>query len=121
MPKLLLNLRHVPEDEAEEIEALLDEHRISHYRTPASIWGISSGGIWIKDADDWPRARSLMTVYQAERAQRARAEWQAAQREGRAGSLWTVFREEPGKVVLILLAIVALIGISTVPFVLLSR
>jgi hypothetical protein len=121
MPKLLLNLRHVPEDEAEEVAALLDANAIEHYRTPPSNWGISAGGIWLADPADHPRARRLMDAYQAERAERARAEWQAAQREGRAGSLWSALRAEPGRVLLILFAILALVGLSTVPFVLLSR
>ena len=31
MPYQLLNLRHVPEDEAEEVRALLDAEAISYY------------------------------------------------------------------------------------------
>ncbi len=49
MSKLLMNLRHVPEDEADEVRALLDEHAIAYYETKPSRWGISSGGIWIAD------------------------------------------------------------------------
>jgi hypothetical protein len=118
MPKLLLNMRHVPEDEAEEVGEMLDAHGIEHYRTPASIWGISSGGIWLANADDHPRARQLMDVYQAERLQRARAARDQAQRDGTAETLWTSLRADPVKGVLVLLAIVVLVGISTIPFLL---
>ena len=45
MPKLLLSPRGVPEDEAEEIDALLSEHGIDHYLVPPGNWGISGGGM----------------------------------------------------------------------------
>ena len=43
MTTLLLNLRQVPDDEAEEVRALLNEHRIAFYETTPSLWGISPG------------------------------------------------------------------------------
>jgi hypothetical protein len=33
MAKLLLNLRNVPDDEADDVRALLDEHDIAYYET----------------------------------------------------------------------------------------
>lgn len=97
MPKLLLNLRHVPEDEASEVLALMDAHRIEVYQTPPGPFGITAGGIWLKREDDHPRARELMDVYQAERASKARADYAQARREGRAETLWQRIREQPLK------------------------
>ena len=47
MATLLLNLRHVPEDEADDVRALLDANGIAWYETQPSRWGISGGGIWL--------------------------------------------------------------------------
>ena len=49
MAKLLLNLRNVPEDEADEVRAWLKENSLAFYETQPSPWGISGGGIWIED------------------------------------------------------------------------
>ena len=50
MAKLLLNLRHVPQDEADEVRELLSTNGIDYYETRPSLWGISAGGIWLHDA-----------------------------------------------------------------------
>jgi hypothetical protein len=121
MAKLLLSMWQVPEDEAGEVESMLDAAGIANYRTPASRWGLGSGGIWVKDDADLVQARALMAAYQAERGQRARAEQEAARREGRADTLWTVFRAQPLKVLLVLLGIGAVIGLGVVPFLLMMR
>jgi hypothetical protein len=73
MAKLLLNLRHVPEDETDEIRALLEEHGIGYYETEPNRWGISAGAIWIKDDSRYADAMALMAAYQQERSARARA------------------------------------------------
>lgn len=95
MPRLLLNLRNVPEDESEEVLELMERHRIECYQTPPGPLGITAGGIWLKERDDFPRARELMDEYQAERARRVRAEYEEAAREGRVETLWTVIRRRP--------------------------
>jgi hypothetical protein len=72
MAKLLVNLRHVPDDEAEEICALLERHGIDFYETPPGRWGISGGGIWLRDDDQLDQAKRLLEAYQQERAARPR-------------------------------------------------
>ena len=44
-----MNLRHVPDDEADEIRTLFEAHGIRYYETPPSRWGISMGGFWTHD------------------------------------------------------------------------
>ena len=114
MSKLLLNLRYVLDDEIEDVRAMLGENRIGFYETQPSRWGISHGGIWIRD-DDLPRAKQLMAGYQAERQARVRAENAAARRDGTAEPFMDVLRAQPRRV----LAIVLLLGLVALPAVLL--
>ena len=60
MPVLLLNLRDVPADEAEEVRALLDAEGIEWYETKPSLWGVSAGGLWLSDPDQQEQARALL-------------------------------------------------------------
>ena len=83
MAKLLLNLRNVGDDESREVGELLDRNDIGWYRTEASPWGISHGGIWLRENADHPRAKALMATYHAERSRRVRGEREAAAREQR--------------------------------------
>jgi len=119
MSKLLLNLRNVPDDEADDVRAMLDAAGIAFYETPPSMWGISAGGIYVAQDADIAQAKRLMAQYQAQRQVRARAEHEAALRDGTAETFWTVLRTEPVRVVLTLLAIVFLIALVALPAVLL--
>lgn len=119
MSKLLLNLRHVPEDEADDVRAMLDAHRIGFYETPPSMWGLSAGGIYVKDDADIGQAKDLMAGYQQQRRTRVRAEYEAARRDGTAETFWTVLRAEPGRVALTVLAIAFLLGLVALPVILL--
>ena len=115
----LLNLRNVPDDEADDVRAMLDAARIAFYETPPSIWGISAGGIYVKENADVAEAKRLMADYQAQRRSRVRAEREAAVRDGNAETFWTVLRAEPLRVVLTVIAIVFLLGLVALPMFLL--
>lgn len=121
MAKLLLNLRNVPEDEAEDVRAFLREARIEHYETRPSPFGISAGGIWVREDDDVPRARQLMARYQRERATRVRSERLRAEREGTAETFADVARAQPLRVALTVLAILVLVALMALPAVLIGR
>ncbi len=121
MSKLLLNLRHVLEDEIEDVRAMLAAARIEFYETQPNRWGISHGGIWITDDADVAEAKRLMADYQQLRRTRVRAEYQAAQRDGSAETFWDVVRREPGRVLLTLVAIVFLLGLVALPVILLRQ
>ncbi|MDN5848716.1 MAG: DUF6164 family protein, partial [Nitrococcus sp.] len=60
MSIILLNLRGVPEDEAEEIRDLLTEHGVAFYETLPSRWGISMGAIWLRDEHQREEAKQLI-------------------------------------------------------------
>lgn len=112
MPTQLLNLRHVPDEEADEVRALLDRNGIVHYETRPSRWGISAGAIWVADPVQADRARGLMVGYQAERGARVRAEYEAARAAGQADTLWHSLRRAPLRVVGMLAGALALVALS---------
>lgn len=119
MAKLLMNLRNVPDDEANDVRAMLDAQGIAYYETRPSIWGISAGGIWITEDDAFADARRAMDEYQRQRAQRARAEYAAAKRAGTAATFITLLRAEPARVVMSVLGILFALALVTLPFFLL--
>ena len=119
MAKLLLDLRNVPDDEADDVRALLDAARIAFHETPPSMWGISAGGIYVTENADVAEARRLMADYQAQRSARVRAEREAAVRDGTEETFWSMLRAEPVRVVLTIIAIVFLLALMGLPIVLL--
>ena len=121
MAKLLLNLRGVPDDEADDIRALLAAHEIAFYETPPSRFGISAGGIWIRERAHVAVAERLLAEYQAERRARAQAEYRAALEAGVAPTLWASIRDDPLRALAAMLGIAFVIGVLALPFVLLAR
>ena len=121
MSKLLMNLRHVPDDEVDDVRRFLDSGGIGYYETPPSLWGISAGGIWIRDDGDVAHAKRLMAEYQRERRERAAAERADAERNGTAETFADVLRAQPLRVALTALAIALLLALMTLPALLLRR
>jgi len=116
MPVQVFKLRNVPDDEAAEVRALLEEHGIDFYETDPGNWGISAGGLWLRDESRFDEARALIDEYQARRQQRVRAEYERLKREGRQRSLADLIRDNPLRFILYLAGIVALLYISIKPF-----
>lgn len=119
MAKLLLNLRDVPDDERDDVRDLLKSNDIRFHETPPSRWGFSAGGIWVSEDAQFPQARRLMDDYQQARARRAREAWQEARHEGRAPTFMHLLREDPLRVLMVLLGIAFLLGLTALPFLLL--
>ena len=119
MAKLLFHLRNVPDDEADDVRAMLDTHRIAYYETPPSMWGVSAGGIFVKENADIAEAKRLMADYQQQRGERARAEHAAAVRDGTAETFWSQLRAEPARVLLSVLGILLALALVALPVVLL--
>ncbi|MBO9716829.1 MAG: hypothetical protein J7507_08450 [Pseudoxanthomonas sp.] len=105
MAKLLFNLRNVPEDEADEVRQLLTTHGVDWYETRPGPWGISNGGLWLRDAAAYPGARRLLDSYQDSRREQARED---VRQHGREGFL-DLLRRRPGYVLPRLAAIVAIL------------
>lgn len=116
MPHHLMNLRHVPDDEADEIRALFEAHNVSYYETPPSFWGISMGGFWAHDEAEAQRAKALLADYQVRRQSSQREAWEESQRQGRGAGIWHQFLRKPVTVIAALVALVFILGISLAPF-----
>ncbi len=119
MSRLLMNLRNVPDDEADDVRAMLDAQRIAFYETRPSIWGVSAGGIWVTEDEAFADARRAMDTYQQQRSARARAEYAAAKQAGTADTFMTMLRAEPARVVLSILGMLLVLGLAALPFIVL--
>ena len=95
MSKLLFKLRGVPDDEADEIRALLTEKQIEYYETSAGNWGISLPALWLPDDSRYPEAKELLDAYQTARTQRVRAEHARLKQAGKQKTLKDSFLENP--------------------------
>ena len=119
MSKLLLNLRNVPDDEADDVRAMLDAKRIAFYETTPSPWGISAGGIWVTEDADFAEAKRAFDDYEQQRSARVRAEYAAAKRAGTAETFFSMLRADPLRVVMTLLGILLALGLVALPVILL--
>ncbi len=119
MSRLLLNLRNVPDDEADDVRAVLDTQRIAFYETARSPWGISSGGIWVTEDAAFADAKRALDDYERQRSARVRAEYAAAKRAGTAETFVSVLRADPLRVVMTLLGILLALGLVALPVILL--
>ena len=117
MTNHLMNLRHVPDDEADEIRELFETHNVSYYETPPSRWGISMGGFWVHDNEEAQRARELLQTYQKERLQRQRDAYEEDLAAGRVGGFWHRLRHKPVTTLAACLAIVVILALTIAPFV----
>ncbi|MEY6433358.1 DUF6164 family protein [Thioalkalicoccus limnaeus] len=116
MTKLLMNLRYVTDEEAQEVRELLERHQIAYYETPPNRWGITVGGIWLEDRRQFPAARRLLDAYQAERGARVRAEHEAARARGELDTLAQRIRREPARVLFYFAAVAAIAALMILPF-----
>lgn len=93
--KILFRLSGVPDDEADDVRKLLMDNYIEFYETSAGNWGISMPAIWLKDADDYDRARSLLDEYQQARTVRMRSEYERLKQEGELKTWLDLAKEKP--------------------------
>jgi hypothetical protein len=116
MSRLLIKLRHAPEDEIQEIRSLLQEHRIEFYETQAGPWGISAPGIWLNDDQQYDQAKALMDEYQENRFREKRAEYERLRRAGRHRTFLQNLLEKPAQVILYSLIVALILYFSISPF-----
>ncbi len=116
MAKILFRLRQVPEDEADEVRQLMDDHAIDWYETSAGRFMISFPAIWLRDESQEDRARALLEEYQRARTQRVRAERAEREANGELETLAQRIVANPAATMLVLLAIAFIFYISITPF-----
>jgi hypothetical protein len=116
MARLAFGLRGAPEDEAEEVRALLDRNGIPFHETGAGLLGISVPGLWVRDTGDFERARALIDAYQQARTAEQRAAYEQARGKGSHRRLRDIAREDPWRLILYALVAVAILYLSVMPF-----
>lgn len=121
MARLLFRLNGVPEDEAQDIRECLDEGGIDYYETSAGRWGISVAAIWLKDEVQLERATAIIDEYQQQRFRTAREEYERLKREGKLENLFDRFRREPLRMMIYVLAILAVLYLSILPIIHLGK
>lgn len=121
MARLLFKLAQVPDDEAQDIRALLDEHQIRYYETNAGFFRVGLDAIWLADGTQEGRARELIREYQAERCVRQQQNYAQLIEAGQVPSVWQVFCAQPIRFVASLIAIIFVAGLTLIPFVMLLR
>ncbi|MEO6075313.1 MAG: DUF6164 family protein, partial [Dokdonella sp.] len=92
MSRLLMNLHHVPDDEAAAVREVLDNAKFDWYEIAPNRWGLSPGAIWISENEDYNAAKSLLDEFQAKRQSDARAEYQTARQRGSSATIFAVAR-----------------------------
>ena len=118
MATRLMSLRNVPEDELDEIHALMESHDLAVYETQAGTWGTTLPALWLHDDERFAEARALLDAYAVERQARARQEQAALKEAGKARTFMDIARENPVRFVLYLVLAGATAGVALVPFIL---
>lgn len=121
MARLLFKLTQVPDDEAQEIRALLDEHQIQYYETDAGFFRVGLDAIWLADGTQEEQARELIREYQAERAVRQQQNYAQLVEAGQVPSVWQHFCAQPIRFIAVALGIMFVAGLTLIPFVMLLR
>jgi hypothetical protein len=119
MAHLLFKLNNVPDDEATDIRELLTAQDIYFYETHAGIWRLGLDAIWLPNAEKLEQARELIRAYQHERTLRQQKNYADLVGSGQAPTLWQHFRVSPLRFVLLIIAVVAVLSITLVPFIML--
>lgn len=112
MAQLVFRLKNVPEQEAEDIRELLNEHGIEFYETSAGRWQISMAGIWVRDKAQAAQAKQLIAEDQAQRAQQASP---ITAKDWLAGFL-THAKQNPVEFGFTFLGILLVLSLTLIPF-----
>jgi hypothetical protein len=116
MAKLLFKLNSVPDDEADDIRALLEQADIEFYETTSGNWGFGFAAIWLNNEDNLDQAQTLVQQYQQQRQENAKQNQQAAVEQGLQFGLWQALKLSPIKITLVIIFVGLLAYFSTVPF-----
>lgn len=116
MSHLLFRLRHVTDDEADEVRQLLQKNDIEFYETGAGFFGTGIAAIWLADRAKLEFARTLIKQYQIERRDSVRCQHQAERDAGEHDTLFKKIRREPIKMIVAFVVIGFILYLSLMPF-----
>ena len=117
MARLLFPLRYVPEEEAEAVRRLLDQHEFDWFETSAGNWGISMPGIWLRDEQQLEQAQRCLNEFQASLADEARAVLAKAREAGEQDTLLRRLRRNPVGFLLGLAGVALILYVTLWPFI----
>lgn len=116
MPTLVFRLRNVPEDEANDVRALMDDTDLDWYETSAGNWGIAMPAIWVSNDGDADKARQLINAYQRDRQSTMRENYQQELDQGRVVSFTQRLKDHPVRVAGLVLFCLFILFVSINPF-----
>ena len=117
MAVILFKLRNVPEDEAQDIRDILEQHDIDYYETSAGIFGFSMPAIWLKDESQLETASCLIEDYQQQRLLHAHEEYARQQLDGKARTIFDIFKEAPLRYIGYILTIALVVYFTVILFI----
>lgn len=112
MSKILFKLNGVSDEEANDVRSLLIENDIAYYETSAGNWGVSMPAIWLKDAGQFEKARSLLDEYQIQRTVRMREEYARLKKEGKNKTFFDAIKQKPVQFIIYLTITILVIYLS---------
>mgnify|MGYP003576504646 CR=1 FL=1 len=121
MARLLFKLSNVPDDEAQDIREVLNNHDIHFYETNAGFFRVGLDPIWLADGSQEEQARELIRSYQAERVVRQQENYAQLVEAGQVPSVWQRFCAQPIRFIALVVAILFVAALTVVPFVMLLR
>lgn len=116
MSVILFRLGGVPEDEAQEVRALLEQHGIEYFETPGGRWGISLAAIWLRDESQLSQAKALIDDYQQARQRRAHQEYEQRKMEGSNETLLHKMVRQPIAFLFYVAIAILILYLSVKPF-----
>lgn len=117
MAQLLFRLRHVTDEEAQEVRQLLDERDFDTYETQAGIFRMGVDAIWLRNEHQLEDAKAALDDYQRGRLARARQEYADAVQRGEQPTQWRRFLKHPLQVTLVIVAVMLIALITLAPFI----
>lgn len=116
MAKLLFRLRNAPEDEIADVHQLLLDSHIDYFETSAGKWGISMPAIWVREDEDFARARELLDAYQQSRVVRLREEQRERVSRGEQETLLQRLQSRPVTAIAYCAIVLVILYFSILPF-----
>ncbi|WP_126454319.1 DUF6164 family protein [Sulfuriflexus mobilis] len=121
MAVIIFKLNGVPDEEADEVRALLTEKGFEFYETSAGRWGISVAALWLKNNADQPAARALIETFQQHRQTQIKAEHEQLREQGKLENALSRLLHNPLQVIFYILFILLIIYLSLSPFVFIGK
>lgn len=116
MSILIFRLNGVGDDEADDVRTLFDDNGIDYYETDAGRWGVSVAALWLNNEDQLEEARALLDDYQQQRVLRIHSMNSDDPHYQKPMSIVERLKQAPLYYLSILVAIVAVLYLSLMPF-----